>query len=90
MRTLKDLIFSTSITDFWHRWHITLGTWMKDYVFYPLTLSKGMVKFRKAAKKKLGKKISVKLPICVSNLIVFFLVGCMAWCCMEIHCIWNV
>ena len=36
------------------------------------TLSKGMVKFRKAAKKKLGKKISVKLPICVSNLIVFF------------------
>ena len=48
---------------------------MKDYVFYPLTLSKGMVKFRKAAKKKLGKKISVKLPICVSNLIVFFLVG---------------
>lgn len=71
----KRPYFSTSITDFWHRWHITLGTWMKDYVFYPLTLSQGMVKFRKAAKKKLGKKISVKLPICVSNLIVFFLVG---------------
>ena len=34
-----------------------------------------MGKFRKAAKKKVGKKISVKLPICVSNLIVFFLVG---------------
>ena len=29
--------FSISITDFWHRWHITLGTWMKDYLFYPLT-----------------------------------------------------
>ena len=71
----KRPYFAVSITDFWHRWHITLGTWMKDYVFYPLTLSKGMVKFRKAAKKKLGKKISVKLPICVSNLIVFFLVG---------------
>ncbi len=67
--------FSTSITDFWHRWHITLGTWMKDYVFYPLTLSKWMGKFRKAAKKKMGKKIAVKLPICVANLIVFFLVG---------------
>ena len=30
--------FSISITDFWHRWHITLGTWMKDYLFYPLKL----------------------------------------------------
>lgn len=71
----KRPFFSTSITDFWHRWHITLGTWMKDYVFYPLTLSKWMGKFRKAAKKKMGKKIAVKLPICVANLIVFFLVG---------------
>lgn len=52
----KRPYFSTSITDFWHRWHITLGTWMKDYVFYPLTLSKGMVKFRKAAKKNLVRK----------------------------------
>ena len=34
-----------------------------------------MGKFRKAAKKKMGKKIAVKLPICVANLIVFFLVG---------------
>lgn len=71
----KRPFFAVSITDFWHRWHITLGTWMKDYVFYPLTLSKWMGKFRKAAKKKMGKKIAVKLPICVANLIVFFLVG---------------
>lgn len=71
----KRPFFSTSITDFWHRWHITLGTWMKDYVFYPLTLSKWMGKFRKAAKKKMGKKIAVKLPICVANLIVFFWSG---------------
>lgn len=29
----KRPYFAVSITDFWHRWHITLGTWMKDYVF---------------------------------------------------------
>ena len=27
---------STSITDFWRRWHITLSTWFKDYVYIPL------------------------------------------------------
>ncbi len=31
---------ATSITDFWRRWHITLGAWMKDYLYIPLGGSK--------------------------------------------------
>ena len=27
---------STSITEFWHRWHISLSTWFQDYVYIPL------------------------------------------------------
>ena len=28
--------FAVSVTDFWHRWHISLCTWLKDYVYIPM------------------------------------------------------
>ncbi len=67
--------FSKSIGEFWRRWHITLGTWMKDYIFYPFSLSKGANKATKWGKKHLGDHLGKMLPICVSNLLIFFIVG---------------
>ncbi|WP_270498846.1 MBOAT family O-acyltransferase [Blautia intestinalis] len=71
----KRPFFAVSVTDFWHRWHITLGTWMKDYVFYPVTLSRWMGSFSKWAKKVFGRKTGRTLPICIANIVVFFVVG---------------
>ena len=28
-------IFAASLSEYWRRWHMTLGSWMKDYLFYP-------------------------------------------------------
>lgn len=37
---------STSITEFWRRWHITLGRWMRDYLYIPLGGSRVTTKWR--------------------------------------------
>ncbi len=67
--------FAVSMADFWKRWHITLGEWMMNYVFYPVSLSKWMMRFSKWSKKKFGRKTGRVVPIALADLIVFFLVG---------------
>ena len=52
----KRPFFAVSITDFWHRWHITLGTWMKDYVFYPVYFVQLDEKIRKMGKEGFREK----------------------------------
>lgn len=44
--------FSRSIGEFWRRWHVTLGAWLRDYVFYPVSLSKMNMNVGKWARTK--------------------------------------
>ena len=71
----KQPYFATSIEDFWRRWHITLGAWMKEYVFYPLSLSKTFGSLGRKSRKLLGAKAGKRLPAFLSMFIVYFLVG---------------
>jgi alginate O-acetyltransferase complex protein AlgI len=33
--------FAVNVRDFWHRWHISLSTWLRDYLYFPLGGSRG-------------------------------------------------
>ncbi|MBO7508234.1 MAG: MBOAT family protein [Clostridia bacterium] len=66
--------FALGIDDYWRRWHMTLGTWFKDYVFYPLSLSKFSLFLGKKSKKLFGKNAS-KVPAIFGLIVVWFLTG---------------
>ena len=67
--------FSTSIEEFWRRWHITLGSWMRDYIFYPLSLSKAFGNLSKKTRNLLGQFVGKRLPSFLAMFIVYLLVG---------------
>lgn len=51
----RQPFMAKSAAEFWRRWHITLGVWLKSYVFYPVTTSRLVTKWNKFAKKKVGR-----------------------------------
>lgn len=44
MANFKQPYFSTNVTEFWRRWHISLSNWFRDYVYIPLGGSKSGIK----------------------------------------------
>lgn len=71
----RQPFFSKTISEFWKRWHITLGTWLKDYVFYPVVTLKPMEKLTSAARKKLGNHYGPLLASGVALFCVWFCNG---------------
>lgn len=67
--------FAKSINEFWQRWHITLGGWLRDYIFYPISLSKPFMKLTKSARKKFNPYYANLIPTAVALFFVWFTNG---------------
>lgn len=81
--------FSRSISQFWRRWHISLGAFMRDYVFYPFTLFAPVRKLMGKINTKYGNYVARSVIGGLGNIIVFILVG--AWHGFAMHyIIWGL
>ncbi len=65
--------FSKSITEFWRRWHITLGEWFKSYLFYPFLRTKFIQKISDLL--DWNKYLKKTIPTCIALFVFWFTVG---------------
>lgn len=68
----KRPFLAKSINEFWQRWHITLGAWLRDYVFYSISFSAGIKKLSSKTKKKFSPYFANLIPATIALFFVWF------------------
>ena len=71
----KYPFIARSITEFWTRWHISMGNWFRDYVMYPLAMSGPFARFSRSVRKRMGAQMGNFIPSAVATVITFALIG---------------
>lgn len=61
MQNFKQPFLAVSVAKFWNRWHISLSTWLRDYLYYPLIFS--------------FKEKPIKTKLYMASVITFVLIG---------------
>ncbi|MBO4769175.1 MAG: MBOAT family protein [Clostridia bacterium] len=67
--------FSQSVQEFWQRWHITLGQWAKNYIFYPLLKTRTMQSLSKKLCRKFGKKAGRNIVTIIALFVLWLFMG---------------
>ena len=74
-RNFDHPFFSKSVAEFWRRWHITLGTWFKDYIYLPVATSRWEKRIFLCVKEKYGINIANAFNIAIPLTVVWILTG---------------
>lgn len=67
--------FSRNVAEFWRKWHITLGSWFKDYVYLPVATSPSLMKRTFRIKEQRGNVVAKAFSITVPLAVVWILTG---------------
>ena len=71
----RNPFFAKTCQEFWQRWHITLGVWAKDHVYYPVLKSKPILSVGKWAKKRFSKRTAKLIPWSLGMAVLWFIMG---------------
>ena len=74
-KNFKHPYISRSVSEFWRRWHISLGAWFKDYLLYPVSMSALCKKINKFTRKKWGNQVSRSLSVVIPASCVWIVTG---------------
>ena len=76
MQNFRLPFTARSIHEFWERWHISLTSWFRDYIFYPIATNKKLSRKARAFGKKHNKRnFAIQFPQCFALFITFLLSG---------------
>lgn len=67
--------FSKSIAEYWRRWHISMGTWFRDYVFYPCGMSRPIKKLTSLSRKYFGMRMAKRVAVYAATMTTWFATG---------------
>ncbi|MBR7032891.1 MAG: MBOAT family protein [Clostridia bacterium] len=67
--------FSGSLKEYWRRWHITMCSWFRDYLFYPVSTSGFMTKLSGKIRTRVGPKAAGRVVLYVSSFLVWAATG---------------
>ena len=71
----KRPYFSKTLPEFWRRWHISLGEFFRENVFYPVSTSQVFLKWNTAARKRFGNELGRNIASVMPILCVWVLTG---------------
>lgn len=67
--------FAKGIKEYWRRWHITMGTWFRDYVFYPFSISRPLKRLTAFTKKHFGMQAARRVSVYTATIVLWTATG---------------